>query len=139
MSLYFLLSDSIASLVTHEFGRSFIPVNESDKPEMEAEARRSEYLMEAIREDMARNAYGEWPVAYEELVLRAATIDIMSNNTDIDTEVMLKNERDTGFIYIDVAYEAIKQYSQNREKYPVFDDFIPFITDALLSAYPENT
>ena len=131
-------SDAIANLVIHEFGHSFVPVNEQDNAAMVAEVQRSEYLMEAVEEDMSRNAYGSWASAYEELVLRAAVIDIMKANTTIDPETLLQYERDTGFIYIDIVYEVVQLYSKNREEYPVFDDFVPFITDALLDAYPDN-
>lgn len=128
-------SNDIAYLVTHEFGHSFVPINELDNPAMVAEVQRSEYLMDAVREDMTRNDYGDWTIAYEELVLRAAVIDITKEYVTIDLEALLQHERDTGFAYIDVAYKTILQYSQNREIYPVFDDFVPVITDALLAAY----
>jgi len=137
-TLFFGDSDDIANLVIHEFGHSFVPVNEKDNPTMVAEVKRSDYLMEAVYDDMSQNAYGNWSSAYEELVLRAAVIDIMKTNTEIDPETLLQYERDKGFIYIDTAYEAVLQYSDSREQYPVFDDFVPLITDALLAAYPDN-
>ena len=129
-------SDAIAYLIVHEFGHSFIPINEEDNSAMIAEIQRSKYLMEAIRVEMNRYAYINWSIAYEELVLRAAGIYIMKENTTIDPEALLQSERDIGFIYIDAAYEAVLQYSQNMEQYSTFDDFIPVITDALLNAYP---
>lgn len=131
-------SDSIANLVIHEFGHSFVPVNERDNPVMVAEVVRSEYLMDAVREDMERNAYSDWTSAYEELVLRAAVIDIMRQNTTVDPESLLEYEREVGFLYIDTAYEAIQAYSSNRAQYPVFDEFVPVITDALRAAYPRT-
>lgn len=70
-------------------------------------------------------------------MLRAAVIDLMMQNTTADLESLLEYERETGFLYIDAAYQAILPYSQNREKYPVFDDLVPVITDALLAAYPK--
>lgn len=131
-------SDDIANLVIHEFGHSFVPVNDTADPAMVAEVKRSEYLMEAVRSEMTRNAYTSWTSAYEELVLRAAVIDIMRQNTSVDPETLLKYERETGFLYIDTAYEVVQRYSKNRKQYPVFDEFVPVLTDALIAAYPKT-
>lgn len=135
---YFGRSIDISHLVLHEFGHSFIPVNEEDDPSMQQEVARSEYLMEAVREEMEADAYPQWITAYEELVLRAAVIDLQVRVRDVNPETLLKKEREKGFLYIDTVYETLAQYHENRTQYPDFDSFIPVITDALLEAWPAS-
>lgn len=131
-------AESIADLVIHEFGHSFVPIFAlgHDDAAMENEVERSAYLMEPIQQEMAAMAYSQWNNAYEELVLRAASIDILTRNTGISSERELQYEREEHFIYIDDVYQILQEYTENRDKYPVFDDFVPVITDYLLKKHP---
>lgn len=131
-------AEDIANLVLHEFGHSFLPINDMDNPTMVAEVERSAYLIDPIRERMEAMAYPQWTPAYEELVLRACVIDMALQNTGVPPEEMLGNERENGFIYIDTVYETLRLYNTNRTAYPNIDTFIPTITDALLAKYPKK-
>lgn len=129
---------TIIDMVIHEFGHSFLPINAFDDAAMAEEVARSRYLMEPIRQQMESLDYKQWNTVYEELVLRAAVIDITVRSTGVSPKQALQAERNQGFLYIDDVYEVLQVYSESRGKYPTFDLFVPVITDCLLERYPQK-
>lgn len=122
----------IMDLVLHEFGHSFISISDFDNQDILRDVKRIEYLMEPIRSEMKSLNYTQWETVYEELVLRAAVLDISVRNTnDFMLEDGLQIEKDQGFRYINDVYAVLQQYSANRDEYITFDSFIPVITDYL--------
>lgn len=128
-------------LFVHEFGHSFIRIAEYDSasvPDNIKQAiQRSTRLFDLIYEKMLAIEYKGWDNVYEELILRATVIDILSQNTDMNIDKMLKFEEQQGFTYIYDIYEKLQDYNNNREKYPNINSFVPVITDSLLELYPE--
>jgi hypothetical protein len=122
-------------MLLHEFGHSFIGINDTGNKGMAKEVSRSAALMDGIRADMANQAYIDWFTTYEETVLRAVVIDMMARNTEADIESYFAKEKSQGFAYIDTVYQCLPDYRGNRQHYPIFDDYVPVITDALLAAH----
>ena len=132
-------AESFTRLALHEFGHSFIPIaGTTDGGEAIWNALdESEYLMEPIRERMEKSAYPQWPTACEELVLRAAVIRMVENDSLSTVEEFIQNEYDDGFIYIQAAYDSLQKYIEDRETYPVFDSYIPVLIQDVMSAHPQ--
>lgn len=126
--------------LVHEFGHSFIHVSDSEPTDqLKHDLQRSEQLYISIKEKVSAAPfyYRSWNNAYEELILRATVIDILSQNTDLNIDELLRTEEQKGFTYIYDVYEILQDYNDNREKYPNINSFVPVITDALLELYPE--
>jgi len=129
-------TENFTHLALHEFGHSFLDFNNSDNIHIRRALEDSEYLMDPIREQMLMQAYGHWNYAAEELILRAIVIRMLADNIGIDVEEHLGKEYNRGFIYIHTVYDLLQLYIDNRETYPVFDDFIPFLIGELMRIYP---
>lgn len=123
-------------IVLHEFGHSFLSFAHSDNINIHKMLETSEYLMEPIRERMARMAYPNWNIACEELILRAIVIRMLTDNQQTDTAELLSMEHDQGFIYIHTVYDLLQKYLDNRKIYPAFDDFIPILIGELMQIHP---
>jgi len=132
-------TEGLTALLLHEFGHTFIALNEANEcnPEIKVALHDSEFLFERIRYRMVRSGYPTWLIAGEELVLRAAVIRILEENHDVNVEMLLQNEFSQGFLYINDVYELLQIYIDNRDIYPVFDDFIPTLLDELIVMHTE--
>lgn len=127
---------TILNFIFHEFGHSFVPVADFNNSFMVEETKRSQSLMEPIKKEMELLDYRQWSVVYEELILRAVVIDLCMQHTDIlSLENGLYDERIQGFLYIDDVYQLLQEYNKKRDIYPVFDSFVPKITDYLLEQH----
>ena len=129
---------NFAHITLHEFGHTFLNFLFSDNMYIQRALEDSEYLMEPIKEIMERQAYNLWGIACEELILRAIVIRMLADNTEIDVARELRREHDRGFIYIHTVYDLLQKYIDNRERYPVFDDFVPVLIGELMRIYPER-
>lgn len=132
---WFGAKGSTQSLILHEFSHSFVDINDPLHPKMVQETARSEALYAPIAAEMQQQAYGTWPVAYEELVLRAMEIDLVARERGIDPAVQLLTQERYGFAYIQTVYDTLALYHENRDLYPTLNDFVSVITDALLAAH----
>lgn len=133
---FFGYERQIRALVLHEFGHSFISINDENNAAIQEQVARSEYLMEPIAGEMSAMAYPYWSTAYEELVLRAAVIDIIEQQTGTDPRYALNDEEANGFQYIRAVYDLLGSYATDREQYDTFDDFVPGLTEGLMRVYP---
>jgi hypothetical protein len=132
-------TESFTMLALHEFGHPFVPIYEAyieDMPDIRKALEDSAYLMEPIRERMAANAYRSWNTICEELIVRAVVIRMLSDNQGMDVAELKRREYDRGFIYIETVYDILQKYIDDRESYPVFDDFIPVLISELMQAHP---
>ncbi len=122
-------------LEAHEFGHNFIPVAGENASPIAEQIKQSEYLHEAVREDMRSIAYANWDTVLEETILRACVVRIMENYDAKQAAALLKQERDLGFLYIDCVYESIERYVENKKDYPTFKDFLPVIMEELMDKW----
>jgi hypothetical protein len=122
-------------LEAHEFGHNFIPVAGENASPITEQIKQSEYLHEAVRDDMGSIAYSNWDSVLEETILRACVVHIMENYDTKQAAKLLQQERDLGFLYIDCVYESIEQYLANKRDYPTFKDFLPVIMKDLMSKW----
>ena len=132
-------TESFTMLALHEFGHPFVPIYEAyfeDIPDIRKALEDSAYLMEPIREKMEANAYRSWNTICEELIVRAVVIRMLADNQGMDVAELKRREYDRGFIYIETVYDILQKYIDDREIYPVFDDFIPVLISGLMQAHP---
>lgn len=122
-------------LEAHEFGHNFIPVAGENASPIAEQIKQSEYLHEAVREDMRSIAYANWDTVLEETILRACVVRIMENYDAKQAAALPKQERDLGFLYIDCVYESIERYVENKKDYPTFKDFLPVIMEELMDKW----
>ncbi|UCD76462.1 MAG: DUF4932 domain-containing protein [Phycisphaerales bacterium] len=131
--------ESFRHLVWHEFGHSFVnPVVDEFGEEVDERAR----LMAPIQEAMARQAYPDWRTCVYEHVNRAVTCRIAGLVQGEEAAAKaFQYEKSRSFIYVEPLAERLKQYEQQREKYPTFSDFFPEVLavfDEALEDLPED-
>lgn len=118
----FSVEGSVRYLVHHEFSHSYInPLVEK----FDSEVRKSAALYEPIKETMQRQAYGNWPTAVHEHIVRAITIRLAYRRSQEAGDRLLKAEEDRGFKYVRALAEKLKEYEAARTKYPAIPDFFP--------------
>ncbi|WP_160688973.1 DUF4932 domain-containing protein [Clostridium sp. C2-6-12] len=110
-------------MVVHEFGHSYInPLTEKNIDEINKYSN----LFLPIKDDMSKQAYTDWNCCVNEHIVRAISYSVLRNTFGLE-----KSEeyiaRDTGmkFIYISAISEKLKEYENNRDKYPSFNEFYP--------------
>jgi hypothetical protein len=115
--------------VWHEFAHSFV------NPEiirLSAEVERSRKLMAPIADVMRSQAYDQWVIIVYEHVVRAVTLRLAFRELgEEDGKAELLYEKSRGFAYVEALADALKQYEQERDKYPTFRDFAPRLLGVL--------
>jgi hypothetical protein len=134
--------NAFTELVLHEFGHSFVSINEDhkiiDSPDIIKARNDSAYLYEPIQDDMKSQGYTLWAIACEELLNRAVVIRLMVENQGSNMDHLLRSEINKGYIYIETVYNSLQTYADNRETYPAFSDFVPVLLSELMQAYPQE-
>jgi hypothetical protein len=116
-----------AQLITHEFGHSYInPLTEENINEVN----KYNNLFTPIKEKMSKQAYPEWEYCVNEHIVRAVTYRIIEDLYGSNASMKYINH-DIGrdFIYIKSLSERLKEYENNRDKYPTFKEFYPRLID----------
>ncbi|HUF46538.1 MAG TPA: DUF4932 domain-containing protein [Vicinamibacterales bacterium] len=115
-------SGSVAGLAQHEFSHSFVnPLVEKFSRDVNRSAR----LYDAIKADMQKQAYGDWPTAVHEHIVRAITLRLAYARSRADGDRALRNEEARGFRYVKALAARLEEYEAAREKYPTFETFFP--------------
>src|SRR5579864_3920781 len=109
--------------VWHEFAHTFV------NPEiirLGAEVERSRKLMAPMEAVMRSQAYDQWVIIVYEHVVRAVTVRLTFREFgEEEGKAELLYEKSRGFSYVEAIADALKQYEQERDKYPTFHDFAP--------------
>jgi hypothetical protein len=82
-------------------------------------------IFDKIKEQMSKMAYGDNKTIINEHIIRcivARFIKINYQNEELYEQERQKNIN-LGFIYFDNIIESLKEYEENRQKYPTFDLF----------------
>ena len=133
----------------HEFGHSFVnPL--SDKYFDKVKSMNN--LFEPIKENMTKQAYGEWQTCVNEHVIRAVVVRLVELHYDtqfskflleemqLETKpsaFLLENELMQGFIYIKPLFEKLKNFETQRDENNItFTDYYPELLNALDNIQP---
>lgn len=127
----------LAELEIHEFSHNFIPISGEIASPIGEQIKQSEYLHEAVREDMKSLGYRNWDSVLEETILRACVVHIVEAYDPERGAAILQEERDSGVLYIDCVYESMEKYLANKSAYPTFQDFLPVIMEDMMSEWKQ--
>jgi hypothetical protein len=122
----------IYNLIWHEFGHSFAnPAAEKQPYADELEA--LSHLHAPVKESMRAQAYAEWSAVVKEHLTEAVTCRLAAQKfgeafAELNFVRVKKGHR---WIYLNPLIEALKEYEQNRTKYPTLEDFMPNIVAAM--------
>lgn len=124
--------DRIYNLIWHEFGHSFANPAVEKQPYLD-QIEALSYLHSPIKESMLAQAYAEWSTVVKEHLTEAVTCRLAAQKfgeayADLNFVRVKKGHR---WIYLNPLIEALKEYEQNRTKYPTLEDFMPRIVSAL--------
>ncbi len=131
--------DGIQELSTHEFGHSFInPIVED--PDLQSSVAGLEYLLAPIRETMAGLGYRSWDVVLKEHLVRLGEIRIALAMGDAERAARLRSYHvhDRGFTYLPILEEAVGAFEEDRESFPTFREFLPFLLGEMARSSPNT-
>jgi hypothetical protein len=126
---------SVAWLAQHEFSHSFVnPLVEKFSREVD----RTKKLYDPIKADMQKQAYGDWPTAVHEHIIRAITVRLAWARSQEAGDRALAIDEGRGFKYVRALAARLEQYEAARDKYPTFETFFPRLLEVFESgtAYP---
>ena len=108
----------------HEFGHSFVNPEVEKYPEI---IERTSALFKPIQDKMRNQAYGDWNICMNEHIIRAINIRLTGKYIgQAEADLLLKNELDNSFVYIEPVLEKLKKYEEKREKEGItFSDYVP--------------
>lgn len=112
---------NLRSLVWHEFSHSFVnPLTEKYL----SEVNQYEALFRPLDRGTIKIAYGSWSGTVSELIVQAITIRLATREFgEAAGQAHLDDERQRGFIYVDMLVDRLKRYEEQRNRYPTFGDF----------------
>ncbi|MFD1552972.1 DUF4932 domain-containing protein [Putridiphycobacter roseus] len=111
----------------HEFNHSFVNhLVEKYHAELQESGT---IIFEKVKDEMNKQAYGNWKTMYDEALVRASVIKYMKDhNYDKAT---IKNELNeqlsSSFLWTDELVKELERYDNNRDKYPSLESFMPEI------------
>ncbi|MCG6189798.1 DUF4932 domain-containing protein [Maribellus maritimus] len=110
-------------IMLHEFSHSF--VNPNTEKNLEA-INNSENLFMPIENKMKRIGYTYWATCVNEHLVRT-NVARMSAKLNHNKNDILKQEFDSGFIYIYDLDSLMEEYANSRDVYTTYEDFYPEI------------
>lgn len=110
-------------MIVHEFGHSYVnPLTEKNIDEINKYSN----LFSPIKDDMAKQEYTSWKYCVNEHIVRSVAYRVLLNTFGIEkSKQYITRDTDNKFIYINAISEKLKEYENNRDKYPTFNDFYP--------------
>lgn len=114
-------------LIWHELSHSYVnPLVDKHIDEF----MKYDYLFEKFYNEKINSAYDKWIAIVCEYLVRAVTTRIghfiIGNGVD---QKLLELEKQSGFIYLELFTEKLKEFEENTDKYPSFNDFAFEIID----------
>ncbi|MGB1004267.1 MAG: DUF4932 domain-containing protein [Salibacteraceae bacterium] len=113
----------------HEFNHSF--VNHLVEKHRSDFQKSGLIIFEIVKEEMNKQAYGNWKTMYDEALVRSAVIKYMKDhNYDKKTIQNEINEQlNSSFLFTNELVMELERYAGDREKYTTFDSFMPEIAN----------
>ena len=111
----------------HEFNHSFVNhLVEKYRSDLQESG---EIIFDKVKDEMNKQAYGNWKTMYDEALVRAAVIKyIKDHNYDKKTiENELNEQLSSSFLWTDELVKELERYDNNRDKYLSLESFMPEI------------
>ena len=116
--------------VWHEFGHSFVnPLTDKYADRIISLSN----LFEPIKEEMSKQAYGQWYICVNEHIIRAINLRLIELHVGSQqSNALLNNELRNYFIYIKPLIEKLKDFEKQRKENNItFSEFYPELLSTL--------
>lgn len=122
-------SSDYVSILIHEFNHSFVNYILETKNYKNELKPAGEKILEAVRQPMADQAYGNWETIINESIVRAAVVVYVKENGFSDAEIKAeyKDLMKRRFLWTPELVALLETYQANRKQYPSFESFYPKI------------
>lgn len=110
--------------ILHEFNHSFVNhVVEKYRSELQESGT---IIFDKVKDEMNKQAYGNWKTMYDEALVRATVIKYMKDhNFDKKTIKNELNEQlNSSFLWTDGLVKELERYDNNRDRYPTLESFM---------------
>lgn len=119
--------DEYFPTLLHEFNHSFVNhLVEKYRSELQESGT---IIFDKVKEEMNKQAYGNWKTMYDEALVRAAVIKYMKDHSydkrTIENE--MNEQLSSSFLWTDELVKELDRYDNNRDRYPSFTSFMPEI------------
>lgn len=123
------MNESFPTLI-HEFNHSF--VNNLISKNRDGLENSGVQLFAIVKDEMTRQAYGNWEIMMCEALVRASVIKYMKDHNfdkqEIENEI--KRQMEKGFLWIKALVNELDNYDKQRNLYPTLEDYMPKLVDA---------
>jgi hypothetical protein len=112
-------------LIWHEFAHSYVnPLTEKFIDNVN----KYSYLFDPLSEHLSQQGYGSWESFINEQIIEAIVSKIVSENISVEGAKinLLLDKEHKGLVYLDILYQKLGQYANNRKKYITFKDLCMF-------------
>ena len=113
--------------ILHEFNHSF--VNHIVKKHHSELKESGEIIYNKVKNEMNKQAYGNWEIMYAEALVRSAVVTYMKDH-NYDKKIIekeLNEQLNSSFLWTGDLVKELERYSNNRDKYPTLESFMPEI------------
>jgi len=122
--------DEYLPTIVHEFNHSFVnPLLAKYKESFEESGKG---IYKAVEYEMSQQAYGNWQFMLNEALVRASVIKYFIDHgvSESEIQMMLNNEFNKGFLWINGLVDELKKYGNQRSIYPTLESYIPNLSNA---------
>jgi len=123
--------DEYLPIIVHEFNHSF--VNSLLENHKESFEKSGKEIYKAVEYEMSiQQAYGNWQIMLNEALVRASVIKYFIDHSAKESEIKkrLNFESNNGFIWTKGLVDELKQYENQRNKYPTLESYMPVLSNA---------
>jgi hypothetical protein len=120
-----VVDDQVIELVVHEMAHSYVnPVLAAHRDALAPDGKR---LYARVADAMTKQAYGQWHVMIEELVVRSVTSLYLRDRKGADAaDRAIQREVERSFLWVPQLAELIRtRYVAERKRLASFDAFVP--------------
>jgi len=134
-------ANAVLPIIIHEFCHHYCnPLNEKH---WDAIAKKAEEVFKFKKAELTKQAYPSAEIMMNETFVRASVISYMvAHFPNADVQKLINNEEDKGFMLTQTIFEALTQYSKQRDSYPTMEDYMPQYAKAVnsysVSAYKKQ-
>lgn len=116
--------DDYLQILVHEFNHSYAnPLIDKYEQQLEPSGR---IIFDPVKDNMNRQAYGEWKIMMYESLVRASVIRYLLKHDSYDAaKKQLIVDTGRGFYWMKDLVNFLSEYEKNREQYKTMDSFMP--------------
>ncbi|WCO01069.1 DUF4932 domain-containing protein [Psychroserpens ponticola] len=110
--------------ILHEFNHSFINhLVEKYRSQLQESGT---IIFNKVKDEMNKQAYGNWKTMYDEALVRATVIKYMKdhNYDRRSIEKELDEQLNSSFLWTDALVKELERYDNNRDSYPTLEHFM---------------